>query len=216
MCRNLISVDWRGYVYDCDFNQMLDLPLAHGGARARAPVGPARRRSRRQPDPRRRPLLRLHRRPGIELRRRAEGSGGVKPARCPRTRSRREHAERAGRMCPADYRYPPSVFDRPPELAADVLYVVGGLYGNLAALDEIERLAARERRRDDRLQRRLPLVRCRARLVRRDRPAGRAPSRDPRQCRDRDRARATTSAPAAAAPIRRRSTRTWCAARTRS
>jgi radical SAM/Cys-rich protein len=31
MCRNLISVDWRGYVYDCDFNQMLDLPLGHGG-----------------------------------------------------------------------------------------------------------------------------------------------------------------------------------------
>ena len=31
MCRNLISVDWRGYVYDCDFNQMLELPLAHGG-----------------------------------------------------------------------------------------------------------------------------------------------------------------------------------------
>jgi radical SAM/Cys-rich protein len=29
MCRNLISVDWRGFVYDCDFNQMLDLPLAH-------------------------------------------------------------------------------------------------------------------------------------------------------------------------------------------
>lgn len=26
MCRSLISVDWRGYVYDCDFNQMLDLP----------------------------------------------------------------------------------------------------------------------------------------------------------------------------------------------
>jgi radical SAM/Cys-rich protein len=30
MCRNLISVDWRGYVYDCDFNQMLDLPLSLG------------------------------------------------------------------------------------------------------------------------------------------------------------------------------------------
>jgi radical SAM/Cys-rich protein len=30
MCRNLISVDWRGHVYDCDFNQMLDLPLAAG------------------------------------------------------------------------------------------------------------------------------------------------------------------------------------------
>jgi radical SAM/Cys-rich protein len=26
MCRNLISVDWRGMLYDCDFNQMLDLP----------------------------------------------------------------------------------------------------------------------------------------------------------------------------------------------
>jgi radical SAM/Cys-rich protein len=27
MCKNLVSVDWQGYVYDCDFNQMLDLPL---------------------------------------------------------------------------------------------------------------------------------------------------------------------------------------------
>jgi hypothetical protein len=50
----------------------------------------------------------------------------------------------AGRICPADYRYPPSVFDRPAELAADVLYVAGGLYGNLSALNEIERLAAHE------------------------------------------------------------------------
>jgi len=31
MCRALISVDWRGNVYDCDFNQMLDLPLAVAG-----------------------------------------------------------------------------------------------------------------------------------------------------------------------------------------
>jgi radical SAM/Cys-rich protein len=31
MCRNLISVDWRGYLYDCDFNQMLDLPFSWGG-----------------------------------------------------------------------------------------------------------------------------------------------------------------------------------------
>jgi radical SAM/Cys-rich protein len=30
MCRNLISVDWRGTVYDCDFNQMLDMPLQRG------------------------------------------------------------------------------------------------------------------------------------------------------------------------------------------
>ena len=28
MCRNTISVDYQGFVYDCDFNQMLDLPIA--------------------------------------------------------------------------------------------------------------------------------------------------------------------------------------------
>lgn len=28
MCRNLISIDWQGYIYDCDFNQMLDMPSA--------------------------------------------------------------------------------------------------------------------------------------------------------------------------------------------
>jgi radical SAM/Cys-rich protein len=33
MCRNLISVDWQGLVYDCDFNQMLGVPL--GGRRTR-------------------------------------------------------------------------------------------------------------------------------------------------------------------------------------
>ena len=27
MCRSLVSVDWQGYVYDCDFNQMLGLGL---------------------------------------------------------------------------------------------------------------------------------------------------------------------------------------------
>jgi len=31
MCRNLISVDWQGFVYDCDFNQMLGLPLEGEG-----------------------------------------------------------------------------------------------------------------------------------------------------------------------------------------
>jgi radical SAM/Cys-rich protein len=31
MCRNLLSVGWDGYVYDCDFNQMLGLPLQHNG-----------------------------------------------------------------------------------------------------------------------------------------------------------------------------------------
>ena len=28
MCRNTISVSWDGYLYDCDFNQMLDLLVA--------------------------------------------------------------------------------------------------------------------------------------------------------------------------------------------
>jgi len=29
MCRSMLSVDWQGYVYDCDFNQMLDMPLTN-------------------------------------------------------------------------------------------------------------------------------------------------------------------------------------------
>ena len=36
MCRSLLSVDWQGTVYDCDFNQMLGLPLRLAG---RARVG---------------------------------------------------------------------------------------------------------------------------------------------------------------------------------
>ncbi|MFZ3321334.1 MAG: arsenosugar biosynthesis radical SAM (seleno)protein ArsS [Usitatibacter sp.] len=31
MCRSLVSVDWLGYLYDCDFNQMLGLPLRVAG-----------------------------------------------------------------------------------------------------------------------------------------------------------------------------------------
>ena len=31
MCRSLVSIDWRGYLYDCDFNQMLGLPLTVAG-----------------------------------------------------------------------------------------------------------------------------------------------------------------------------------------
>lgn len=30
MCRNTISVDWEGYLYDCDFNQMLKIKLQKG------------------------------------------------------------------------------------------------------------------------------------------------------------------------------------------
>jgi radical SAM/Cys-rich protein len=37
MCRSLVSVDWQGYLYDCDFNQMLGLPL--GG---KSPASPRR------------------------------------------------------------------------------------------------------------------------------------------------------------------------------
>lgn len=33
MCRDLISIDWQGFLYDCDFNQMLDLPLTDGAQR---------------------------------------------------------------------------------------------------------------------------------------------------------------------------------------
>lgn len=31
MCRNLVSVDWQGYLHDCDFNQMLGLPASLAG-----------------------------------------------------------------------------------------------------------------------------------------------------------------------------------------
>jgi radical SAM/Cys-rich protein len=30
MCRNTLSVGWDGTLYDCDFNQMLELPVNHG------------------------------------------------------------------------------------------------------------------------------------------------------------------------------------------
>ena len=38
MCRSLVSVDWQGTVYDCDFNQMLGLPLQVAG-RPRVRIG---------------------------------------------------------------------------------------------------------------------------------------------------------------------------------
>ena len=33
MCRNTLSVGWDGTLYDCDFNQMLELPVALGPPR---------------------------------------------------------------------------------------------------------------------------------------------------------------------------------------
>ena len=49
-----------------------------------------------------------------------------------------------GRRCPPEYGYSPQIFARPAELRARVLYVVGGFYGNLPALREVERMAALE------------------------------------------------------------------------
>jgi len=49
-----------------------------------------------------------------------------------------------GRVCPLRYRYGAEAIARAPERVADTLYVVGGLYGNLPALDEVERLVAAE------------------------------------------------------------------------
>lgn len=49
-----------------------------------------------------------------------------------------------GRSCPLHYRYAPASLNRPPEIVADTLYVVGGLYGNLPALRAINTLAAAE------------------------------------------------------------------------
>jgi hypothetical protein len=53
--------------------------------------------------------------------------------------------QRPGRYCPTGYRYAPSTLAREPEIRAETLYVVGGLYGNLPALDALERLAGAER-----------------------------------------------------------------------
>jgi len=49
-----------------------------------------------------------------------------------------------GRNCPLAYRYSPAVFRRTPEIEAETLYVIGGLYGNPFALDAILALAASE------------------------------------------------------------------------
>jgi hypothetical protein len=50
----------------------------------------------------------------------------------------------AGRVCPIDYWYGPAVFTRPPEIEADALYVAGGVYGNLPALEAAEAMALAE------------------------------------------------------------------------
>ena len=49
-----------------------------------------------------------------------------------------------GRSCPLSYRYSPAVFSRLADLEAETLYVIGGLYGNVPALDAIDALMADE------------------------------------------------------------------------
>lgn len=50
----------------------------------------------------------------------------------------------AGRACPVDYRIAPDAFAGKPQVHCDVLYVVGGLYGNPFAAEAVADLAASE------------------------------------------------------------------------
>jgi len=47
MCRYTISIGWDGTLYDCDFNQMLDLPISHGAPRHLRDFNPAQLHTRR-------------------------------------------------------------------------------------------------------------------------------------------------------------------------
>ncbi len=47
MCRNLISVDWTGKLYDCDFNQMLELSVAAGSPQTIFDFDPKKLENRR-------------------------------------------------------------------------------------------------------------------------------------------------------------------------
>ena len=56
-----------------------------------------------------------------------------------------------GRSCPLHYRYRPEDMAVDAAFCCEALYVVGGLYGNTAALDEVLRLFAAEPTADKRL-----------------------------------------------------------------
>ncbi len=47
MCRYTISIGWDGTLYDCDFNQMLDLPISHGAPRHLRDFNPVQLHTRR-------------------------------------------------------------------------------------------------------------------------------------------------------------------------
>lgn len=51
---------------------------------------------------------------------------------------------RPGRICPTRYHYGAAAIAAAPERGAQTLYVIGGLYGNLPALDAIEAMAKAE------------------------------------------------------------------------
>lgn len=53
-------------------------------------------------------------------------------------------SEEAGRSCPLRYRYGTEAIAALSAVEAETLYVIGGLYGNLPALDAIEAMAAQE------------------------------------------------------------------------
>lgn len=59
-------------------------------------------------------------------------------------RERGGRTDGPGRTCPPTYGYSPRVLARPADLRTEVLYVIGGLYGNALALDAIERIAAQD------------------------------------------------------------------------
>jgi len=54
------------------------------------------------------------------------------------------HDNQPGRSCPPHYRYRPSDFAVPASACCEVLYVVGGLYGNVQALHRVVDLFERE------------------------------------------------------------------------
>ncbi len=55
-----------------------------------------------------------------------------------------EFEQRPGRTCPTAYRYAPRSMDRAPEIEAETLYIAGGVYGNVEALDAVLEMVAAE------------------------------------------------------------------------
>ena len=58
--------------------------------------------------------------------------------------SKSRETREPGRFCPLSYRYPPGALARAPDLEAETLYAVGGLYGNPFALESVLELASAE------------------------------------------------------------------------